>query len=403
MPRVRVTALRRESLAGGSVSAFPRLTFPFFLSAHVLKTVFLISLESITGSDRVITDLRNRLADRGWTAEVLQPMKLVAESPWLRRTGLAALLLRAPGKRLLAMAWVEWLLLRRAQRERNQFTVFSAVYPLWGPGIWWGRASGRLRYLYWIPDMMWRKAYVEDHRWRLFKRAARSGVAAADLILVPTASAHLDCLTFVPRKHHGKIRRLSSPIDEAFWNRLVAEPVPALAARRFIFHPAGLKPNKNTSRALDALAIADLPGATFVYIANAVNSGGQGGGAMPGEFAPPGGAQICAIASPSDGQMKWLYQHCAFVSVVSLEEGVGLPILEAQAFGKAVVTSCISAMPEVSGGRAVFVDPFRPTDIARGYREAWSAADGDRPLPRPPSRDLYGADLGREIDEVFRE
>lgn len=50
----------------------------------------------------------------------------------------------------------------------------------------------------------------------------------------------------------------------------------------------------------------------------------------------------------------------------SISEGFGLPILEAMQLGTAVLTSNISAMPEVAGDAAVLVDPFDPRDIARG-------------------------------------
>ncbi len=42
---------------------------------------------------------------------------------------------------------------------------------------------------------------------------------------------------------------------------------------------------------------------------------------------------------------------------VSTYEGFGLPILEAQAMGRPVVTSNIMSMPEVAGDGACLVDP----------------------------------------------
>ncbi|KKQ43900.1 MAG: hypothetical protein US61_C0001G0013 [Parcubacteria group bacterium GW2011_GWE2_37_8] len=47
----------------------------------------------------------------------------------------------------------------------------------------------------------------------------------------------------------------------------------------------------------------------------------------------------------------------------SLYEGFGFPILEAQAFGVPVITSCISSMPEVSGEGAILVNPHKPEEI----------------------------------------
>lgn len=47
----------------------------------------------------------------------------------------------------------------------------------------------------------------------------------------------------------------------------------------------------------------------------------------------------------------------------SLYEGFGFPILEAQAYGIPLVTSCISSMPEVAGDGAIFVNPHNPEEI----------------------------------------
>jgi glycosyltransferase involved in cell wall biosynthesis len=51
------------------------------------------------------------------------------------------------------------------------------------------------------------------------------------------------------------------------------------------------------------------------------------------------------------------YRRCDFVIFASLYEGFGLPILEAQATGRPVITSNRSSMPEVAGEGALFVDP----------------------------------------------
>ncbi len=47
-------------------------------------------------------------------------------------------------------------------------------------------------------------------------------------------------------------------------------------------------------------------------------------------------------------------------------EGFGMPILEAQAVGRPVITSNVASMPEVAGGAACLVNPFDVADIRNG-------------------------------------
>jgi glycosyltransferase involved in cell wall biosynthesis len=70
----------------------------------------------------------------------------------------------------------------------------------------------------------------------------------------------------------------------------------------------------------------------------------------------------------SDHELVDEYARCDLVVMASTEEGFGLPILEAQATGRVVVTSRISSMPEVAGDAAEFVDPFSVTSIRRGVQ-----------------------------------
>jgi glycosyltransferase involved in cell wall biosynthesis len=57
------------------------------------------------------------------------------------------------------------------------------------------------------------------------------------------------------------------------------------------------------------------------------------------------------------------YRNCDFIIFASLYEGFGLPILEAQAIGRPVITSNLYSMPEVGGDGACYVDPYNITEI----------------------------------------
>jgi glycosyltransferase involved in cell wall biosynthesis len=60
------------------------------------------------------------------------------------------------------------------------------------------------------------------------------------------------------------------------------------------------------------------------------------------------------------------YQRADMVIFASTFEGFGLPIVEAQATGRPVVTSNVCSMPEVAGDVACLVDPYDTTSIREG-------------------------------------
>jgi glycosyltransferase involved in cell wall biosynthesis len=59
-----------------------------------------------------------------------------------------------------------------------------------------------------------------------------------------------------------------------------------------------------------------------------------------------------------------LYNAAAVLVYPSLYEGFGIPVLEAMACGCPVVTSNLSALPEVAGEAAILIDPHDVQAIA---------------------------------------
>lgn len=60
------------------------------------------------------------------------------------------------------------------------------------------------------------------------------------------------------------------------------------------------------------------------------------------------------------------YQKCDIVSFISLYEGFGLPIIEAQATGRPVITSNRAPMNEVAGNSALLVNPEDVSEMRKG-------------------------------------
>lgn len=68
----------------------------------------------------------------------------------------------------------------------------------------------------------------------------------------------------------------------------------------------------------------------------------------------------------SRAEVLQLYKACDMVTFISTYEGFGMPVLEANAVGRVVITSAISPLRELAPGAAHFVDPTDITAIRQG-------------------------------------
>lgn len=78
------------------------------------------------------------------------------------------------------------------------------------------------------------------------------------------------------------------------------------------------------------------------------------------------GVEHSSVSNISDDQVVEEYRRCDILVFASTYEGFGLPIIEAQATGRPVVTSRINPMTEVAGESACLVDPYDVTSIREG-------------------------------------
>lgn len=67
----------------------------------------------------------------------------------------------------------------------------------------------------------------------------------------------------------------------------------------------------------------------------------------------------------SEGEKYWYYKNCIAFAFPSLNEGFGLPVVEAMAFGKPLFLSKATALPEVGGEDAFYFDDFAPNNMAQ--------------------------------------
>lgn len=74
--------------------------------------------------------------------------------------------------------------------------------------------------------------------------------------------------------------------------------------------------------------------------------------------------RVHMLVGISDDELSDLYARCAFVFYPSLQEGWGLPVTEALAYGKVPVIGRNSSLPEAGGSLALYFDASSPADMA---------------------------------------
>lgn len=121
-----------------------------------------------------------------------------------------------------------------------------------------------------------------------------------------------------------------------------------------------IQTRKNTVNALRALAI--LPANYKLVLA-----GGNGYGSQAVyDFIRKArlDSRVVLLGYVAPDCLSVLYEAASLFLFPSLEEGFGLPVLEAMAHETPVVASPTSSLPEVGGDAALYIDPWDPRDIA---------------------------------------
>lgn len=130
------------------------------------------------------------------------------------------------------------------------------------------------------------------------------------------------------------------------------------AAGPYLVHLGGRNDNKNQTRILAAFArIAASHPALQLFFAGPWRGADH---AWLEERTAHFGLQgrVRHLGYTPETDLPSLYGNAAAFVFPSLEEGFGLPVLEAMACGAPVITSDCSALPEVAGGAALLVDPY---------------------------------------------
>ncbi|MFN8439297.1 MAG: glycosyltransferase family 1 protein [Caldilineaceae bacterium] len=134
----------------------------------------------------------------------------------------------------------------------------------------------------------------------------------------------------------------------------------------FIFALSRLEPRKNFARLIEAFAIAR----DKAHLPHRLVIGGSKGWLYESIFAKVSELQLQdLVLFPGfidDADLPTLFSAAEFFAYPSLYEGFGLPILEAQACGAAVLTADNSCLPEAGGEGALYVQATDVESIVTG-------------------------------------
>lgn len=157
---------------------------------------------------------------------------------------------------------------------------------------------------------------------------------------------------------------------------LLAEAEPIRDVPPFIFAVGSYQPHKNLSRLLHAhrklrqqfpnleLRLAGIPEKGFRYETE-----------LGGQLEAPGVVRMGYLDAKT---LTAHYRAAKVFCFPSLEEGFGLPVLEAMSQGTPVVTSRASCLPEVAGEAALLVDPTSVDEITQGLRTMLTMSEEER-------------------------
>lgn len=213
--------------------------------------------------------------------------------------------------------------------------------------------------------LMYRNYYLLHPGMESFYRRQVEQLRRSDFLLAISQSA-ADEVVQLLRYPRERVCNIGAAVDCDF----AAAPQLDLAGlygivRPYLFYISAFEIRKNHKGLIEAYAaLPDQVRAAHQLVLG----GGVGGTDNLAEYAAELGlaeGEVVFTGPIDDAELAALYSQAKAVAFPSWHEGFGLPILEAMLFGKAVISSNRSSMPEVVGNPKALFDPYDPSDMAR--------------------------------------
>ena len=188
-----------------------------------------------------------------------------------------------------------------------------------------------------------------------FTEQARDAAERADRIIAVSAFTRSQVISLLgvnPSKvkvvHHG-IRTLQFP---------------PLERQKMILSVGAIQTRKNIARLVEAFETVDASWRLVL-----AGSNGHGAAEILARIdASPARDRITVTGYVSPDDLAGWFARASIFAFPSLDEGFGMPVLEAMAAGTPVLTSNRSALPEVAGDAAMLVDPENLEELGEGLR-----------------------------------
>jgi glycosyltransferase involved in cell wall biosynthesis len=242
-----------------------------------------------------------------------------------------------------------------------------------------------------LADVTWIIAPDHGERWtaRLWRLVVPLAARRADRVIVLSRAGAEHVTRYVGV---AEDRIDVTPLAAGVAARCEPTPAPELRERLglgggpVVLTVSAKKVHKNLERLVRAMAavVAEHPDAVLVMPGNPTEHERELR-ALAAELGIAANVAFPAYVDPAD--LEGLYALARCFVFASINEGFGIPILEAMRRGVPVACSQASALPEVAGDAARYFDPFDVVDIAAALGELLDddrlAADlGNRGLRR---------------------
>jgi glycosyltransferase involved in cell wall biosynthesis len=282
------------------------------------------------------------------------------------------------------LIWYPWLARREAAR------IGADVYH--SPLLRGPLSRGRPPFVMTVHDLVpvrWPETMPRWHRLYTNRLIGRM-LDATDRIIAPSQDTadDLNALLHVPAE---RIRVVPNGVDALFFGPTVRAVVKKPPYVLFVGTP---EPRKNLPRLISAMTILRQRGRRETLVI-------AGAGGWGDEV--PLGPGIHATGRVTDDELQTLYANASCLALPSLHEGFGLPALEAMAAGTPVVAGRSGALPEVTGGAAILVDPQSATAIADGIEIALDERDRLVPMGLFRAKEFTWDKAAALTAEVYRE